>query len=85
MSNVEVSKQYWWDKNPPIDIVTDYVGSIACASVNSATLEQLKVRRPYTIGAIEYHKHYQNEGQIKFFTSELELIDKRLKKLSQVI
>lgn len=57
----------------------DYKGSYAYNTVMGCTKEQLRYRRGYTQGAIDYHKKENNTSQIKFFTDELNLIDKRLK------
>lgn len=58
----------------------EYKGSIAWCSVMGASNDQLKNRLPYTEGAIKYHTENDNKGQIKFFKSELDLINKRLKR-----
>jgi len=58
----------------------EYKGSIAYNSVMSITnREDLLYRRGYTVGAVEFHKKEGNEGQVKFFQDELNLIDRRLK------
>lgn len=64
-----------------IDIA--YKGSYAENTVKSLDLEGLKYRRGYTVGAINYHKKERNEGQIKFFSDELRLIDKKIKQLQK--
>jgi hypothetical protein len=60
-----------------------YKGSEAYNSVMHADLDQLQCRKPYTIGAIEFHKKEGNAGQVKFWTDELELIEKRIASLSK--
>jgi len=59
----------------------DYKGSIAYNSVMGASRESLLYRMGYTQGAIKYHTENNNQGQVKFFTDELQLINKRLKSL----
>lgn len=61
----------------------DYKGSEAENTVKSLDLEQLKYRRRYTEMAVDYHVKENNQGQIKFFTDELNLIDKRVKRLEK--
>lgn len=46
-------------------------------------VEQLENRRPYALSAIHYHTKEGNPKQVAFFTEELNLIDKKLKKLSK--
>lgn len=58
----------------------DYKGSYAENTVKGIQCrEDLLYRRGYTEGAIEFHKKEQNPKTIKFFESELKLIDKMLK------
>ncbi len=57
-----------------------FQGSIGWSTVMTSTKEQLQVRRPFVEGAIRFHTKNENAGQVKFFTEQLELIDKRLKK-----
>lgn len=57
----------------------EYKGSYAYNSVMSCNKEQLRYRKRYTKGAIDFHKKEGNPGQIKFFSDELELIERRLK------
>lgn len=57
----------------------EYKGSTAYNSVITATKEQLEYRMRYTKMAIDYHTKENNPHQIKFFTEELKLIQKRLK------
>lgn len=55
-----------------------YIGSELHKSTAYATPEQLKAKRQYTVGAIEYHKKLGNVAQAEFFAADLALIDKRL-------
>ena len=59
----------------------DYKGSIAYNSVMGASKESLLYRMGYAKGAIDFHTKEGNQSQIKFFTDELQLINKRLKSL----
>ena len=52
-------------------------------TVKGLDKEQLEYRRGYTIGAINHHTKENNPGQIKFFSDELKLIDKRLKQYNK--
>lgn len=65
-----------------IDI--EYKGSYAYNSVMTARRYELLNRMRYTKMAIDYHTKNNNPGQIKFFTDELKLIEKRLKLKSVV-
>lgn len=58
----------------------DYKGSHAYNTVMGLSRPQLLYRMGYTKNAIEYHVKNNNPGQVKFFTDELKLIEKRLKK-----
>jgi len=60
----------------------DYKGSTAYNSVMGASKPGLTNRLPYTKNAIKFHTENNNQGQVKFFTGELQLINKRLKSLS---
>jgi len=60
-------------------IECDYIGSQAYHSVMNASKKELLNRISYTKNAIEYHTKNNNIGQIKFFSDELKLINKRLK------
>lgn len=57
----------------------EYNGSYAYNSVMSCSKEQLRYRKRYTEMAIDYHIKEGNPGQVKFFSDELTLIEKRLK------
>jgi hypothetical protein len=57
----------------------EYKGSIAYNTVIGARREELLCRIRYTKMAIDFHTKEGNSGQIKFFTDELNLIEKRLK------
>jgi len=57
----------------------DYKWSIAYNSVMGAKRKELLYRMSYTKGAIDFHTKEGNIGQVKFFTDELNLINKRLK------
>jgi len=59
--------------------VMNYKGSAGYNSVMGAFQEQLLYRLPYTKNAIEFHKNDGNTIQVKFFSDELMLINKRLK------
>lgn len=59
----------------------EYKGSTAYNSVMGASKEGLKNRIHYTENAIKYHTENNNQGQIKFFTDELNLINKRLRRI----
>jgi len=62
----------------------EYKGSTAYNSVMSITTkEQLEYRKRYTEMAISYHIKENNPGQIKFFSDELKLIEKRLKQYNK--
>lgn len=56
----------------------EYDGSYAYNSVMGARREGLINRMRYTKMAIDYHVKEGNAGQVKFFTDELNLIQKRL-------
>lgn len=56
----------------------EFKGSYAYHNVMSETKEQLLNRIRYTKMAVDFHTKEGNEGQIKFFTDELKLIEKRL-------
>lgn len=56
-----------------------YKGSTAYNTVIGLSKECLLYRCGYTVNAIKYHTEHNNPGQIKFFTDELNLINKRLK------
>lgn len=58
-----------------------YSDSVCCRSVMGCSAEQLRNRRPYTVGAIAFHRREGNAGQVAFFTAELALIDRRLRLL----
>lgn len=62
----------------------DYKGSIAYNSVMGESRQCLLNRLPYTKNAIKYHTENNNLGQVKFFTDELNLINKRLKLKSTI-
>jgi hypothetical protein len=57
----------------------EYKGSYAYNSVMTARKYELLNRIRYTKMAIDYHTKENNPGQVKFFTDELKLIEKRLK------
>jgi hypothetical protein len=57
----------------------EYKGSVGYNSVMSCTKSQLRYRMGYTEGAIAFHTKEGNEGQVKFFKDELNLINRRLK------
>ena len=57
-----------------------YKNSIAYATVMGCTKEQLINRVRYTKMAIAHHKGEKNKEQVIFFTEELELINKILKR-----
>jgi hypothetical protein len=57
---------------------TAYNGSEAYKCVMSATAEQLRRRKPYTVAAIAYWKLYNNAPEVEFFRADLALIEKRL-------
>ena len=59
-------------------INTSYENSAAHKSVVGTTLDQLAIRRPFTLLAIEFHQQEGNTTQVAFFKSELSLIEKRL-------
>ncbi len=56
-----------------------YENSAAYKCVIAATIEQLRIRRPYTLGAIDYHERHRNTAQVRFFKDELALIDSKIK------
>jgi len=58
----------------------NYKDSVGYTTVISANEEELRYRKGYTKGAIKFHIKENNPKQIKFFTEELNLINKRLKK-----
>jgi len=62
----------------------DYKGSTAYNSVMGVRREELLYRMSYTKGAIDFHTKEGNQGQVKFFTDELNLIQKRLKLKSTI-
>jgi len=62
----------------------DYKDSIAYNSVMEAKRKELLYRMSYTKGAIDFHTKEGNQGQVKFFTDELDLINKRLKLKSTI-
>ena len=66
-----------------IYIDREYKGSEAYNTVITATKEQLEYRMGYTKNAIQYHIKNNNPGQVKFFTDELKLIEKRLKQYNK--
>lgn len=57
----------------------EYKGSYAYNSVMNARRDELINRMRYTKMAIDFHTKEGNKGQIKFFSDELKLIEKRLK------
>jgi len=59
----------------------EYKNSYAYNTVKSLNKEQLLYRRDYTEGAIQFHIKENNPNQIKFFRDELNLIQKRLKRM----
>jgi len=65
-----------------IDI--EYKGSYAYNSVMSITTKKnLEYRKRYTEMAINYHTKENNPGQVKFFSDELKLIEKRIKQYNK--
>lgn len=58
----------------------NYKNSVGYTTVISLNVEQLQYRKGYTEGAIEFHIKNNNPRQVAFFTEELNLINKRLKK-----
>ena len=62
-------------------IINLYQNSAAYNSVMGCTTRtQLLNRKPYTLGAIEYHEREGNVEQVLFIKYALALIEKRLKK-----
>ena len=59
----------------------EYKESTAYNTVLGLSKEELLYRMSYTEGAINFHIKEGNQGQVKFFTDELNLIKKRLKHL----
>lgn len=62
----------------------EYKNSYAYNTVKSLSKEELLYRRGYTGGAIKFHEEENNPCQIKFFTDELNLINKRLKRMEGI-
>lgn len=52
------------------------------AVMGATTAAHLLNRKPYTLGAIEYHEREGNVEQVSFFKSDLALIEERLTKLA---
>jgi len=60
---------------------TPYRESECFYATNSVTCkERLMNRRKYTLSAISYHKERNNKKQVQFFTEDLNLINKKLRK-----
>jgi hypothetical protein len=51
-------------------------------TMNATTERQLLERKRYTSMAISYHQQIDNAEQVAFFTAQMKLIDKRLKRLA---
>ena len=69
------------DPNVPAYENIPYEGSEAYRCTMGATFRQLLIRKPYAKMAVEFHKKFNNIGQVEFFESELKLIDERLNTL----
>jgi hypothetical protein len=63
-------------------VVMEYKGSYAYNTVmHLHTKEQLEYRLGCSKGAVRFHTENNNPSQVKFFSDEVKLIEKKLKRI----
>ena len=65
----------------PVFETSEYKGSIChISTLNCNNAESLQNKLKASQGAVLHHKRMKNQGQVKFFQSDVDLINKKLSK-----
>lgn len=65
-------------------IKCNFKDSVSYNTVRNASKEELLNRLPYVEGAIKFHQNENNPNQIKYFSDQLDLIQKRLNRMEGI-